>query len=162
MRKIDGCDCEMERTRLVWIVDLLCGILLIGITVWVACRYTALPDKIPTHYGADGVIDGYGNKSAIWILIIIMWFLVGVLSLTELFPRFWNIPFKVTKDNHGQLIKLIWHFISITKLLVASLFVYLIVMCMRGENLLPCFVPMVLAVFGVNSLYWVVRLFRNR
>ena len=57
MRKIDGCDCEMERTRLVWIVDLLCGMLLIGITVWVACRYTALPDKIPTHYGAGGVID---------------------------------------------------------------------------------------------------------
>ena len=162
MRKIDGCDCKTERTRLVRIIDLLCGLLLIGITIWVACRYAALPDKIPTHYGADGGIDGYGNKSAIWILIVIMWFLVGVVSLAELFPRFWNIPFKVTKDNHGQLIALIWHFLSITKLLVASLFAYLIVMCVRGENLLPCFMPMVLTVFGLNSLYWVVRLFQKR
>ena len=162
MRKIDGCDCKTERTRLVRIIDLLCGLLLIGITIWVACRYAALPDKIPTHYGADGVIDGYGNKSAIWILIVIMWFLVGVVSLAELFPRFWNIPVKVTKDNHGQLIALIWHFLSITKLLVASLFAYLIVMCVRGENLLPCFMPMVLTVFGLNSLYWVVRLFQKR
>ena len=37
----------MKRTRLVWIVDCLCA---------------ALPDRIPTHYGADGVIDGYGRS----------------------------------------------------------------------------------------------------
>ena len=56
MEKIEGCDCKVKRTRLVRTVDWLCGALLIGITVWVACRYAALPDKIPTHFGADGVI----------------------------------------------------------------------------------------------------------
>ena len=96
---IEGCDCKVKRTRLVWIVDWLCGALLIGITVWVACRYAAMPDKIPTHFGADGVIDGYGGKSMIWGLLAIMWIIVLVMSVSELFPKCWNIPFKVTKKT---------------------------------------------------------------
>lgn len=162
MEKIDECDCKVKRTWLVWTVDCLCGALLIGITVWVACCYTTLPDRIPTHFGADGVIDGYSDKNMIWGLLAVMWVPIIVMSVTELFPRFWNVPFKVTKENHSRMMTLAWHLISTTKLLVASLFAYLVVMCMRGENLLAYFTPMVLAAFGANSLYWVIRLFQNR
>ena len=97
---IEGCDCKVKRTRLVWIVDWLCGALLIGITVWVACRYAALPDKIPAHFGANGVIDGYGGKSMIWVLLAIVWALVIVMSVTERFPKYWNVPFKVTQGGN--------------------------------------------------------------
>ena len=89
---IEGCDGKVKRTRLVRIVNWLCGALLIGITVWVACHYAALPDNIPTHFGADGVIDGYGGKSMIWGMLAIMWVLVIVMSVTDLFPRHWNVP----------------------------------------------------------------------
>ena len=159
---IEGCYCKLKRTRLVRIVDWLCGALLIGITLWVACCYTTLPDRIPTHFGADGVIDGYSDKNMIWGLLAVMWVSIIVMSVTELFPRFWNVPFKVTKENHSRMMTLAWHLISTTKLLVASLFAYLVVMCMRGENLLAYFTPMVLTAFGANSLYWVIRLFQNR
>ena len=162
MEMIEGCYCKLKRTRLVRIVDWLCGALLIGITVWVACCYTTLPDRIPTHFGADGVIDGYSDKNMIWGLLAVMWVPIIVMSVTELFPRFWNVPFKVTKENHSRMMTLAWHLISTTKLLVASLFAYLVVMCMRGENLLAYFTPMVLTAFGANSLYWVIRLFQNR
>ena len=79
--KVDGLDRNVKRTRLVWIVDCLCAVLLISMTVWVACRYAALPDRIPTHYGADGVINGYSGKSMIWVLLAITWFIVGLLSV---------------------------------------------------------------------------------
>ena len=162
MEMIEGCDCKVKRTRLVWIVDWLCGALLIGITAWVACRYAALPDKIPTHFGADGVIDGYGGKSMIWGLLAIMWVLVIVISVAELFPRHWNVPFKVTMENHSRMMTLTWHFISTTKLLVASLFACVVIMCMRGGNLSAMFMPIVLTVFFANSLFWVIRLFLSR
>ena len=159
---IEGCDCKVKRTRLVRIVDWLCGALLIGITVWVACRYAALPDKIPTHFGADGVIDGYGGKSMIWGLLAIMWVLVIVISVAELFPIHWNVPVKVTKENHSRMMTLTWHFISTTKLLVASLFACVVIMCMRGKNLSAMFMPIVLTVLFANSLFWVIRLFLSR
>ena len=162
MEMIEGCDCKVKRTRLVRIVDWLCGALLIGITAWVACRYAALPDKIPTHFGADGVVDGYGGKSMIWGLLAIMWVLVIVISVAELFPRHWNVPLKVTRENYSLMMTLTWHFISTTKLLVAILFAYVVVMCMRGENLSAMFMPIVLTVLFANSLFWVIRLFLSR
>jgi uncharacterized membrane protein len=162
MEKIEGCDCKVKRTRLVWIVDWLCGALLIGITVWVACRYAAMPDKIPTHYGADGVIDGYGDKSMIWVLLSIAWFIVGLLSVTELFPKYWNIPFKVTKENQARVLTIAWHMLSATKLIVTGVFAYLAIKVTQGGNLSAYFAPIFISAISLNSLYWVVRLFLNR
>ena len=155
-------DFRVKRTPLVWIVDLLCGALLIGITVWVACRYGSLPDRIPIHYGADGVVDGYGVKGMVWVLVAASWILVGIVSAVEQFPRFWNGPFKVTKENQCRVLTLTWHLISTTKLIVLGIVVYLTVMSMLGGNLSPCFTLLVPTVLVVNSLYWVVRLFLNR
>ena len=155
-------DCSVKRTMLVRIIDSLCAVMLVGITIWVACRYGALPDRIPIHYGADGVIDGYGGKSMIWILVAISWVLIGVISVIEQFPRFWNVPVKVTSDNKCRLLTLTWHLISTTKLVVMGIFVYLILMAMQGGNLPIFFVPAILILLTANSLYWVIRIFLNR
>ena len=152
----------MKRTRLVWIVDCLCAALLISMTVWVACRYAALPDRIPVHYGADGVIDGYGDKSMIWVLLSIAWFIAGLLSVTELFPKYWNIPFKVTKENQARVLTIAWHMLSATKLIVTGVFAYLAIKVTQGGNLSAYFAPIFISAISLNSLYWVVRLVLNR
>ncbi len=152
----------MKRTRLVWIVDCLCAALLISMTVWVACRYAAFPDRIPIHYGADGVIDGYGYKSMIWVLLAIMWGLVIVLSVTELFPKYWNIPFKVTKENQARVLTIAWHMLSTTKLIITGVFAYLTIKGTQGGNLSAYFAPIFISAISLNSLYWVVRLVLNR
>ena len=146
-------DCSVKRTPLVWIVDGLCGALLIGITIWVACRYGSLPDRIPIHYGADGVVDGYGAKSMIWVLVAMAWIEVGIMSAVEQFPRFWNVPFKVTKENQNRMMTLTWHLISTTKLIVLGIVVYPTIMSVLGENLSPCFTLLVPTALVVNSLY---------
>ena len=152
----------MKWTRLVLIVDCLCAALLISMMVWVACRYAALPDRIPVHYGADGVIDGYGDKSMIWVLLAITWFIVGLLSVTELFPKYWNIPFKVTKENQARVLTIAWHMLSTTKLIVTGVFAYLAIKVTQGGNLSAYFAPIFISAISLNSLYWVVRLVLNR
>ena len=155
-------NCNLKRTRLTWIIDCLCGALLIGCTGWAACRYPSLPDRIPIHYGADGVIDGYGDKSMIWLLLGGMWFSVCLLWVVEQFPRCWNVPVKVTKENHVRLMALTWHFLGTTKLLLVCLFAYLVAKIMQGGNLATHFTPILVTAFGGNSLYWIVLIFRNR
>ncbi len=152
----------MKRTRLIKIVDCICAILLIGCTVLVACLYGSLPDLIPAHYDANGVIDGYGGKSTIWVVITIMWVVVGLVSVVEQFPRLWNTGFKLTKGNHSRLLALTWYFISTTKLAISVMFTYIVVMCVRGGNLSPLFLPLVLTVFCAYSLYWIIKLAINR
>ena len=159
---MDGRDFNLKRTSLTWVIDCLCGVLLIGMTVWVMCCYPSLPDRIPIHYGIDGVIDGYGAKSMIWLLLGSMWFPACLLSVVERFPRYWNGPFKVTKENHVRLMALTWHFLGTIKLLVVCLFAYLVAKNMQGGNLSAYFTPIVMTAFIVNSLYWLVLLFRNR
>ena len=39
---MDERDFNLKRTSLTWIIDCLCGALLIGMTVWTACRYPSL------------------------------------------------------------------------------------------------------------------------
>ena len=155
-------DCRVKRTLLVWIVDLLCGALLIGITIWVACRYGALPDRIPIHYGVNGVVDGYGAKSMIWVLVAMVWIEVGIVSAVEQFPRFWNVPFKVAKENRCRVLILTWHLISTTKLIVLGIVAYPTIMSVLGGNLPAFFTSLVPTALVVNSLYWVVRIFLNR
>ena len=160
--KVDGLDRNVKRTRLVWIVDCLCAVLLISMTVWVACRYAALPDRIPTHYGADGVINGYSGKSMIWVLLSITWFIVGLLSVAERFPKYWNIPFKVTKENQARVLTIAWHMLSSTKLIITGVFAYLTLKGTQGGNLSAYFAPIFISAISLNSLYWVVRLVLNR
>ena len=155
-------DCRVKRTPLVWIVDWLCGVLLIGITIWVAYRYCSLPDRIPIHYGVNGVVDGYGAKSMIWVLVAMAWILVGIVSAVEQFPRFWNVPFKVTKENQCRVLTLTWHLISTTKLIVLGIVADMTTMSVLGGNLSPCFGPLVPTVLVVKSLFWAVRFFLNR
>ena len=160
--KSDYHDCHLKRTRLVWFVDSLCAVLLVGCTIWVACRYGALPDRIPVHYGADGIIDGYGSKSTIWMPIAIMWTVIGFLSAVELFPKHWNTVVKITKENHVRVLSLTWHLLSTTKLVLSCMFAYIVVLCVSGMNLSVLFLPILFTVLGANFLYWIVRLILNR
>ena len=153
----------MKRTLLVKVVDCICAALLIGCTIWVACRYGSLPDQIPTHYGANGVVDGYGSKIMIWGVIAIMWVVVGLLSAVEQFLRCWNTGSKLTKENLCRQLALIWHFVSTTKLAISVIFAYIVVvMSLRGENLSSLFLPLILTVLCANSLYWIIKLFAQK
>lgn len=53
--------------KLVEGIGILAILCLIGLPLF---YYGSLPDTIPTHYGANGKADGFGNKSAIWSLLI--------------------------------------------------------------------------------------------
>ena len=45
--------------------------------VYLAYIYNSLPQTIPTHFGFSGKPDGFGNKSSIWVTVLIM----SVLSI---------------------------------------------------------------------------------
>lgn len=40
--------------------------------VYLACIYNSLPQTIPTHFGFSGKPDSFGNKSSLWITVLIM------------------------------------------------------------------------------------------
>ncbi len=57
--------------------------------IYLAIIYGDLPDTIPTHWNAQGVVDGYGNKKTLWMIPIMMTGLIYVLLkfLPQLDPK---------------------------------------------------------------------------
>ena len=65
-------------------VNLLIGFISILMLVWIVVTYNKLPDRIPTHWGIDGKVDGYGSKNTIWLFFGIM---VGINFLMILISK---------------------------------------------------------------------------
>ena len=53
---------EIKHNKLDTIAEVFCMILLIVTTLYTIYMYIQLPEKIPIHYNAAGVIDRYGNR----------------------------------------------------------------------------------------------------
>ena len=47
---------------------MLCGIIAIAVAAYTLMVYSSLPDTIPTHWGADGTVNGYGSRGTIFIM----------------------------------------------------------------------------------------------
>jgi uncharacterized membrane protein len=56
--------------------------------VYLLCIYNSLPQTIPTHFGFSGKPDGFGNKSSLWVTILIMSVVsIGVYLLVTNLPK---------------------------------------------------------------------------
>lgn len=53
---------KLQRTKYDVIVNLICILLLVGILIYLGLNWSSIPDKIPGHYNALGVVDRWGNK----------------------------------------------------------------------------------------------------
>ena len=72
--------------------------------IWVLTisSYKNLPGTIPIHYNGAGQADGFGGKGNILALPSVATFLFIGLSILNKFPRIFNYPVSITKDNALQ------------------------------------------------------------
>lgn len=94
-------------TRQHKLLEALCLACLLGMAALVLVRWDALPDAIPTHYGAGGEADGWGAKWQLWVspaMGLLCWvcFLFPLLIPREK----WNMPVKLTENNREAAYRL--------------------------------------------------------
>ena len=88
----------MKRTMIINIIDILCLILLISSSIYLLAHWSVLPDRIPSHWGWNGKVNGWMSRDYAWIHPAIMWGLFILISLAECFPRLYNTG---GHKNHG-------------------------------------------------------------
>lgn len=81
------------------IVDLISVSLLILMMSYTVLSYSELPDVIPSHFNAQGDVDGHSKKLFIWFLPVI-----GIVTFTGLFilnkyPHIHNYMVNITEAN---------------------------------------------------------------
>ena len=143
---------EIKHNKLDTIAEVFCMILLIVTTLYTIYMYIQLPEKIPIHYNAAGVIDRYGNKLEIFILLIVTWVMYIGLSLVTRVPQFWNTGVSVTAENKDRVYRILKNMLKIIKMEIIVIFCYLIYNTTSFYNLPKWFVPVFLVLLFSTML----------
>ena len=101
---------------------------LIVLCIWIytASHFSILPSIIPTHFGANGLADGYGEKNDLWILPIIATIVLFVFdgmikSRTKL-----NNPEKNISLQHNSIFERILLSLRVLQINILLSFFYII------------------------------------
>jgi uncharacterized membrane protein len=95
--------------------------------------YRYLPEIIPTHFSAGGKVDGYGNKSFLFVLPGIGLFVYVLLSVIVFFPHTFNFPGKITPENAMYQYRLAIRLIRFLKIAIMTLFFFIMVMVVKSS-----------------------------
>ena len=142
------------------IIQIICLVLMAGVTIYLIAGWTSFPDQIPMHYGGSGEIDRWGGKGEIILLILLWWGMYLVLSAIERFPQVWNTGVKVTPQNQERVYRTLKYMLKTLKFLTALIFAYLIVNSLQSAPLPGWFTPAVMILVFGDMAFWLIRLFR--
>lgn len=139
-------------------VEILCIAVLTAVTVYVFIFWSKLPQTVPIHFDAAGNVDGYGSKASLLILLFVIYFFYGLLSLLQRFPQANNYLVAITQENKERQYALVSKMVLTMKLELIMIFTYLQYATIQGAYskfaLGGWFLPATLIlVFGTLGVY---------
>lgn len=135
-------------------------LLLLGMGVFLLLSWQSLPERIPGHYNAAGVVDRWGGKREILFTPVMALVLYLFISWLERFPQAWNTGVKVTEENRERVYGALKSMIVTMKLLLVGVFSYLTVYQATGMALPGGFLPVFLLLLFGSTGYYLVKLNR--
>ncbi|TAH63883.1 MAG: DUF1648 domain-containing protein, partial [Anaerolineaceae bacterium] len=119
-----------------------------------------IPDKVPGHYNAAGVIDRIGSKYELLITPIVGWLMYLGISAIERYPQFWNTGVTVTEENKERVYRVISNMVSTLKIIMVVVFVSLTINSSLSTPLPVWFTPVyIILIFGA-ILFCIIRLIK--
>lgn len=153
---------KIKNNRIDLLMEAICLILLIGITLYLGINWSSFPDKIPAHYDWAGNIDRWGSKGELLIVPIMSWFLYLMITALEQIPMLWNTGVQVTVENMGRVYRVLKYMIKSLKMIMVMDFTYLTVNSLSGKPLSGWFTLIVMAVLFGDLFFWIWRLFKAK
>jgi uncharacterized membrane protein len=90
---------KLKYTKFQKFVEFLTVVLVVSLWVYLIMSWNTLPNEIPGHYNAAGVVDRWGSKNELLIMPIIITILYSLLTAVSFFPSIWNIPVETNEEN---------------------------------------------------------------
>ncbi|HEY3398162.1 MAG TPA: DUF1648 domain-containing protein [Armatimonadota bacterium] len=102
------------------------GVLMLGALVAITYQgAVSLPERIPTHFGVSGAVDGWGPKLMLYVLVGILAVVYLGLTLLQRVPGIYNYPVKVTDENRTRLQMIAVGMMRWMKVEIAALVTYI-------------------------------------
>lgn len=140
------------------IKNALCIVILIGVFVYLLLNWNQLPDRIPGHYNAAGVIDRWAAKGELLFCPVIALLLYAAMTWLERFPQIWNTGVTVTAENKDRVYRTLKSMLVTEKFITVAMFGYLCITQTTSTPLGGWFLPLSLGfVFG-SIIFYIVKL----
>ena len=107
------------------IIEALAAICLIYMIVQIIISYPSLAQSIPTHFGAGGNPDAWGDKSSLLIIPVVTIFLYVGLTVLNKYPHVFNYPVPITAQNATRQYQYAKSLLSTIKFTTSGLFLYI-------------------------------------
>jgi uncharacterized membrane protein len=97
--------------------------------MWGFClyHYNSLPQIIPTHYGLNGIADGYGSKKTLFLIPSIVTLIVMGLRWLNRYPHKFNYMAAITVENAEKQYRMATRLIRYLQFIIAVLFTYIVI-----------------------------------
>ncbi|MED0973500.1 DUF1648 domain-containing protein [Bacillus paramycoides] len=93
---------KIQKTKSEWIWDIIGYSSFLVSIIFLIIIWRNLPEQVPGHYNAAGVVDRWGTKWELLILPGIGVFILLFMQVLEKFPEVHNYPRRFNKSNAEQ------------------------------------------------------------
>ena len=152
----------MKKDILYLIMTIIGAVLLLGTTVFVLMNWAQMPEQIPLHYNFAGEVTGYGGKAAIIPVLVIAWVIFVLMTVLVKFPKTWNIPVTVTKENFERVYSITRAMMEVTKLEAVLLMMVTIISSAKGISLPWILMVILMVVILLTVLTGIYKLYKNK
>ena len=151
---------KIKNNKIDILVEVICLVMLVGVTIYLGINWSSLPDKIPAHYDFAGNIDRWGKKGELLIVPIMSWFLYVMITGVEQIPSIWNTGVKVTAENRYRVYRVLKYMVKSIKLIMVVDFSYMTIHSLRGQSLPGWFTLLFMVILFGDLIFWLWRLYK--
>lgn len=151
---------KLSYTRFQKALEFITVIILLGTFIYLILSWGKLPDKIPAHYNAAGIVDRWGSKNEILTLPIMSIVLYILLTIVSFFPSIWNAPVKITEGNRWFVYCNLKTMLILIKMEIIILFCYMTYCNIKVNPLGIWFLPIELIVLFATVIYYIIKVRR--
>lgn len=116
---------DLPPSRFEQLLEFLSGLGLLAFGLTMLQFWFSLPEKIPTHFGATGEPDGWGSKSMLVVLFILIVVLYIGLTILRRYPHKYNYLWPITAQNAAAHYRLARQLVGFLKCTIVWMFAYI-------------------------------------
>lgn len=131
------------------ILDKAVWLIVVGTVLFLICYWKYIPEQVPMHWNALGVIDDYADAGGYIMLVIMMCFLLTWHMLAKILPNLTNdenlfgkeLMKKATVEERTEVVRFILYMLFGCNLLSEILLAYITICGVLVRNLGAWFLP---------------------
>lgn len=153
---------KLKYTKFQKFIEFLTIVLVFALWGYLIMSWNALPNEVPGHYNAAGVVDRWGSKNELLIMPIIITILYALLTAVSFFPSIWNVPTKTTEENIEFVYINLKTMLILIKMEIVITFTYMMYCSVKMLSLGPWFLPLELIIIFGTIIYYIIKVCRNK